>query len=111
MDFDDLDDPAAFRDAAAAVTPPGGRLPCTIYAAVSPRLRGARVIAHVSPVPKTIEDHWAAFAAVCTFYHAELGVAPDTSQMNPGRISFLCSDPDAVLLPAGQTWGFRWKDQ
>ena len=111
MDFDGLDDPAAFRDACATVTPPGGRSTCTVAAFVSPRGNGVKVLAHVTPLPKCIEDHWAAFAAVCTLYTEVLGVAPDTTQMNPGRICFLSSDPDAVLLPAGQTWGLRWKDK
>lgn len=110
LDFDHLAeagyDPAAIRDRAMGLKQRG--LPHAVGAFVSPRKDGVKVLVHVSPVPKTFEEHEAAWRACARVFDDYLGVAADVSGSDVTRICYLSHDPNAII--AAPTWALRWRE-
>jgi len=110
LDFDDVDDPEAFRAEAAAVHAPGNREPSAVGVFVSPSW-GVKLIAAVRPLPQSVEDYVTAYRATRELYEAALGVAVDPEpQQTPDRLCFFGSDPGAVVRwRPTETWGVPWR--
>lgn len=111
LDFDNVDEPETLRDMASWQRPaqPLHRrdrkpLPCTIASFISAGGRGVKVLVHVSPLPRTPDDHRRAFQTVADAF-AGFG-EPDPSGKDMTRLCFLSYDPDARYNPA--TWAVRW---
>ena len=107
-------DPAAVRDAAGAVAGKAGKS-YTIASYVSPTGKGVKVIVHVSPLPRSVEEHAKAFDAARAFYMKELklygpgGEYIAADQYDVTRLCFLAHDKDAILRPARETYALRWE--
>lgn len=106
LDFDGLDDVCAFRAAAAEVRPtPDAGAPCTIGAFVSPSGDGVKVWAHISPLPRTPEEHYEAYLAACSAY-AVVGQA-DVPGSSPTHLCFMSYDPEIAI--SARTWAIQWR--
>ena len=116
IDYDDLERPHEFIWSLGQLRPDRAPMRGLLAAAfVSPGGEGVKAFFRVSPVPKSPEEHHAAFARVVEAF-APLGVAPDMGmgQGNPGRLCFVSHDPDAVFDP--DAWSLtaglatHWRD-
>jgi len=111
LDFDHLDDPAAFRDEAALIRPPDSRgkhilhaASCTIAAFITPSGNGVKILAHVSPLPRTPHEYKLAYAAAQSVY-ADMG-EPDVGD-DVTRLCFMSYDPSERINT--KTWAIQWK--
>lgn len=108
LDYDHLDDVEDARRAAGALLAPEGRKTSTIAAFRSPSGDGLKVLVHVSPLPRNLEDHAAAFERVRGYYDGELGLQSDAGG-DVTRLCFLTYDPGIILNPARETWALVWR--
>lgn len=111
FDFDSTPDPAAFRDAAADVRAPGAGKPHALGSFISPSADGVKVIAAVTPVPRSIAEYRRAWDVAADLYEVwmEWPLDRSTDQGNPDRLCFFSYDPEAIIRGHGETWGIRWK--
>ena len=108
LDYDHVDDVEDARRAAGELLAPEGRRSSTIAAFRSPSGDGLKVLVHVSPLPRSLDDHAAAFERVRGYYDGELGLDSDAGG-DVTRLCFLTHDPEAILRPAGETWALVWR--
>ena len=109
LDYDRIapDQVEALKIASSAVRGPGDA-PHAIACFASHSGKGVKVVVHVSPVPKSWEQHVEAWETARALYDGVLDVQAD-ELADVTRLTFLPYDEAAIIRASGETYALRMK--